>query len=69
MSLERWTSVANSLPENDDLLLIVNGRETVVGYYDAKGAPTWRDVEGYPLKSVSWWAPIPLSPVELARND
>jgi hypothetical protein len=71
MSLERWTSVTNSLPSNDDLILIVDGKETVIGYFDAKAndGPRWRDLDGYPLREVSWWAPILLPPVELARND
>jgi hypothetical protein len=65
MTLARWTSINSGLPTNDDLVLVVDGRKTVIGYYDAKAndGPVWRDFEGYPLKSVSWWAPIPLPPI------
>jgi len=62
--LERWTSINSGLPTNDDLVLVVNGNETVVGYYDADyfDGPVWRDYENYPLNSVTWWAPIPCPP-------
>ena len=64
MTLERWNSVNWNLPDNDDLLLVVNGNETVVGYYDADyfDGPVWRDYENYPLYNVTWWAPIPMPP-------
>ena len=64
MTLERWTSINFGLPTNDDLVLIVDGKETVVGYYDARAfdGPVWRDHEGYPLNKVTWWAPIPCPP-------
>ena len=62
MTLERWTPVTLGLPTHDDLVLIVDDRETVVGYYDANAndGPVWRDFEGYPLRQVSHWAPMPL---------
>jgi len=64
MTLERWTSINSGLPTNDDLMLVVNGNETVVGYYDADyfDGPVWRDYENYPLHKVTWWAPIPCPP-------
>jgi hypothetical protein len=64
MTLERWTSIKSGLPTNDDLLLVVDGRKTVIGYYDAKAndGPVWRDYENYPLYNVTWWAPIPCPP-------
>jgi hypothetical protein len=64
MTLERWTSIKSGLPTNDDLLLVVDGRKTVIGYYNARAfnGAVWRDHEGYPLYNVTWWAPIPCPP-------
>lgn len=62
----RWTPINYGLPENDEIVLVVAGHKTVIGFYqvDYHEGPVWRDHEGYQLSDVSHWAPIPLPPNE-----
>lgn len=61
--LVEWHRVDEVLPDSDETVLVVESGnpEVLAGYLDGD---VWRDVEGFRLDTVLFWAVWPCGPVQ-----